>query len=144
MKSSFNIYLSGGMKNLTMQQQAGYRNFLSKKFTEFDSEIYNKVVVFNPVMYFNYEAQLHKTEKQIFNFELNAVRRCDLLVVNFNDKRSIGTTVEMAVAYENKIPVVGLLEHDTNDFHEWHREMCDVIFEDINELIDYVQDYYLS
>jgi len=41
-------------------------------------------------------------------FDLNKVRHSDLIICNFNDMFSLGTMAELAIAYERRIPVIGL------------------------------------
>ncbi len=133
----FKIYLSGGMKNISFEKQSQYREYIEQSFAGYECKI------FNPVKYFNYQIQKHKTEKQVFLFELDNVRKSDLLIVNFNDPSSLGTMTELAIAYENRIPIIGIREN-SEELHAWHIEMCDVIFESTDEATDYVKVYYLS
>ena len=75
-------------------------------------------------------------------FDLYKVRNSDLIIVNFNDPNSLGTMAELAIAYEKRIPIIGLNE-DRNELHSWQIEMCARIFDNIGDMIMYVKDYYL-
>ena len=75
-------------------------------------------------------------------FYLNKVRNSDLIIVNFNDMWSLGTMSEIAIAYERRIPVIGL-DVDKQNLHSWQIEMCTRIFDNIDEMLDYVEDFYL-
>ena len=134
----FKIYLSGGMKNISFEKQSEYREYIQKTL-----ESFGNCKVFNPIKYFNYQIQKHKTEKQVFLFELDNVRKSDLVIVNFNNPSSLGTMAEITVAYEHRIPIIGIRENN-EELHAWHIEMCDVIFESVDEAIDYIKVYYLS
>lgn len=104
-----------------------------------------KVKIINPNDYFNFkeEPRRYKTQREIMEFDLNKVRHSDLIICNFNDVYSLGTMSELAIAYENRIPVIGL-NIDNQELHSWQIEFCTRIFEDIDEMLDYIQDFYLS
>lgn len=102
------------------------------------------IKVINPNNYFNFieEPPAYKSQREVMEFDLNKVRNADLIIVNFNDMYSLGTMSEIAIAYEKRIPIVGLdIEHQT--LHPWQIEMANRIFDNINEMLEYVQHYYL-
>lgn len=134
------IYLSGAMAGVSYEEQSAWRSQIINLIHLKTS----RISFFNPLNYFTYEEPVHKTEKQIMNFELNAIRNSDLVIVNFNEHKSVGTTCELAIAYEHRIPIIGLNNNNVYKLHPWHIEMCDVIFDNAVELTDYVYYYYLS
>lgn len=138
----FKIYLSGGMKNLSIEEQSVNRDYITEELNNITASKY-RLDIFDPLDYFTYHNPTHKTEKQILNFELNALRNSNLIIVDFNDPNSLGTMAELSIAYEHRIPVIGLMQYNYGGLHAWQVEMCDVIFDDIDELIEYVRDYYL-
>ena len=102
------------------------------------------VININPNDYFNFlEPPSYKSEKEVMNFDLHNVRKSDLIIVNFNDMYSLGSMAEMAIAYERGIPIIGL-DADKQKLHPWQVEMCERIFDDIDEMLEYVKDFYLS
>lgn len=109
-----------------------------------DYFIYNAHVT-NPNDYFSFAEDnvTYESQREIMEFDLNKVRKSDLVIVNFNDPASLGTMAELAIAYEKRIPVIGLNE-DKYELHPWQKEMCNRIFYDINEMLKYVSAYYLS
>ena len=76
-------------------------------------------------------------------FDLHKVRNSNLVIVGFNAPKSLGTMAEMAIAYEHKIPIIGWNGAD-EILHPWQTEMCNRIFTDIDELIDYISEFYLG
>ena len=102
------------------------------------------VKVVNPNDYFNFkeEPPTYKSQREIMEFDLNKVRNSDLIIANFNDMWSLGTMSEIAIAYERRIPVIGL-DVEKQNLHPWQIEMCTRIFDDIDEMLDYVEDFYL-
>ena len=66
-----------------------------------------------------------------------------MVIVNFNDMYSLGSMSELAIAYDRRIPIIGL-DINKQELHPWQIEMCNRIFDDIDEMLDYVEDYYLA
>ena len=66
-----------------------------------------------------------------------------MIIVDFANPKSLGTMAEIAIAYEHRIPVIGLNESGI-ELHPWQIEMCNKIFSDKNKLVNYVIDYYLN
>lgn len=131
------------MKNLSLADQLNYRQYIEDSILESMDICKDKVYIFNPVKYFNYYEELHSSEKQILRFEINALKKSDLVIVNFNDVYSLGTMSEIAIAYDHQIPIIGYNKDNGNELHAWQTEMADVIFDNIELLIDYVKNYYL-
>lgn len=104
-----------------------------------------KVSIINPNDYFNFidEPPRYKTEKEAMEFDIHKVRTSDLVIVNFNDMYSLGSMAELAIAYERRIPVIGL-DVEKQKLHPWQVEMSNRIFDDIDEMLDYIEDFYLS
>jgi len=103
-----------------------------------------KIKVINPNDYFNFieEPPAYKSQREIMEFDLNKVRNADLIIVNFNDMYSLGTMSEIAIAYEKRIPIIGF-DLDNQTLHPWQIEMTNRIFNNINEMLEYIQHYYL-
>ena len=100
----------------------------------------------NPNDYYSFydNAPRYSTMREVMEFDLNKVRNSDLIIVNFNDLKSLGTMAELAIAYEHRIPVLGLCtEESYSMLHPWQKEMSNRIFGDIDELIEYVIEYYV-
>lgn len=137
------IYLSGSMMNSTWEEQTKWRRQIQDaiRFGDYDYE--KKPSFFDPTSFYNYEEKLHKSEKEIMEFELNALRKSDLVIVNFNEPSSIGTAMELMLAKELRIPIVGL-NKDKKDIHPWLLECCMRVCDDMRELVQYVVDFYLK
>ena len=102
------------------------------------------VKVHNPNDYYNFlqNPPLYDNQREVMEFDLNLVRHSDLIIINFNDVYSLGSMAELAIAYEKCIPIIGL-NIDRQVLHPWQECMCSRIFNDIDELLDYVEDFYL-
>ena len=141
----YHIYTAGGMGKFGKNEfnKANNWRVLCKNTLE-NCDCDYKVKVCNPNDYFNFvdDEPKYSSQKEVMLFDLHKVRTSDLLIVNFNDMGSLGTMCEVAIAYENKIPVIGL-DTDRQLLHPWQIEMCNRIFTDINEMLDYIEDFYL-
>lgn len=142
----FTIYLAGGMGKFDKEnfdEGNKWRVLCKREFEDYNSQYY--VYVDNPNDYFNFveEPQRYQSQREIMEFDLNKVRNADLIIINFNDMYSLGSMAELAIAYEKKIPVIGL-DVDNQELHPWQIEMCNRVFNNIGELVDYVEDFYLN
>jgi len=137
------IYLSGSMSNSTWEEQTKWRNQIRGAILHEDYDYEKKPIFFDPTSYFNFEEKRHESELEIMKFDLNGVRKSDLIVVNFNNPSSLGTAMELMLAYELRIPILGL-NKDGKELHPWLECCCDRIFDDMRSLVNYIVDFYLN
>lgn len=137
------IYLSGAMGSVSFEEQSKWRKQVIEaiKFGDYDYE--KKPAFFNPVDYFNFKEARHKTEREVMEFDLNALRNSNLVIVNFNDPASLGTCSELAIAYEMKIPIIGI-NKDGKVLHPWLESFCNRMCSSIKEAVEYTVDFYLN
>lgn len=138
----FKIYTCGGMSSLNWDSQNAWRKS-AKEWLE-SRECDYRVKVINPCQYYNFNTIKHHTEKEVMNFDLNHVRTSDLVLVNFNDPKSIGSAIEMFVAYDNHIPVIGYCEDRSANIHPWLLEYVDRMCEDMKSALEYIEEFYLN
>lgn len=144
MKSYF-VYLSGGMMKFgsdNFDDGNRWREYCRQALE--NCECSYKVKVFNPNMYFSFkhDAPQYSSESEVMRFDLHNLRKADLVIVNYNDKKSLGTTSEVAIAYDRNIPIIALNE-DGGELHPWQECMPERIFNNIDEMLDYIEDFYL-
>lgn len=142
----YSVYLAGGMTKFGkdgFEEANEWRVYCQSVLKHFESDY--KVRVINPNTYFSFneEPPRYESQREIMELDLNKVRNSDLIIINFNDVYSLGSMAELAIAYERRIPVVGL-NTNNHKLHAWQVEMCTRIFEDIDEMLDYVEDMYLT
>lgn len=140
---SVRIYLSGGMGSLSFEEQSKWRSQVIDAIKYGDYHCEKKPVFFNPVNYYSFEEDRHRSEREIVEFDLNALRNSDLVIVNFNDPSSLGTCSELAIAYERKIPVIGI-NKDNVELHPWLAEFTTRMCESLREAVEHVVDFYLN
>lgn len=136
------IYLSGGMGNLSFEEQSKWRKQIINAINyNYDCE--KKPVFFNPVNYYNFTEKRYRSEREIMEFDLNGLRNSDLVIVNFNDPKSIGTASELAIAKELHIPIIGI-NTDNKELHPWLVEFTTRMCESIKEAVEHTVDFYLN
>ena len=140
---SCRIYLSGGMCSLSFEEQTRWRKQFSNAIKFGDYNYIKKPYIFDPTQYYNFTEVRYKSEKEVMNFELNALRHSDLIVVNFNDPSSLGTCAELAIGHELRIPIIGI-NKDGVDLHPWLCCFCDRMCNDIREAVEHVTEFYLN
>lgn len=127
------------MSDIEFEESNSWRTHI---ISTLHSRVGSKVKCCNPNDYFNFEEICHETEREVRNFDLNKLRKSDLIVVNFNAPNSIGTAQELAIANEHRIPVIGLNECNY-ELHPWLTECCERIFYKMDQLLDYIIYFYL-
>jgi len=143
---TFKIYTAGGMGKFgkdEFDKANDWRNYC--KSTLENCECDYKVNVINPNDYFNFvdEPPRYASEREIMDFDLYKLRSSDLVIINFNDMYSLGSMAELAIAYDRGIPVIGL-DTEKQNIHPWQICMTERIFNNIDEMLDYIEDFYLK
>ena len=140
------IYEAGKMSGLSYTDMSEWRIELKDKLltSAYLKNVNAKVV--NPVTYYNFEYPSHKSEKEIMLFDLNYVRKSDIVVVNISGlNSSIGTCIELYEAYSKNIPVLafGSIE-EYQILHPWVKECITRVDWNMSELVEYITDFYLT
>lgn len=139
------IYLSGGMMKFgsnNFDEGNKWREYCKLALESYECDY--KIKIFNPNHYFSFkkDAPEYVSETEVMRFDLHNLRKSDLVIVNYNDKWSLGTMSEVAIAYEKNIPIIALNENN-QPLHPWQKCMPERIFNNIDEMIDYIEDFYL-
>jgi len=138
------IYLAGAMSGLTFDEQVKWRKQVKDAILYGGYDYEYSPYFFDPTMYYNLEEPLrHKSEREAMEFDLYNLKKSDLIVVNFNKADSLGTAMELIVAKENGIPIIGLNKNG-EELHPWIVECCTRICDDMYELVEFIVDFYLN
>ena len=136
------IYLSGGIGNISFEERSKWRQQVIDAI-KFNYDCEKEPIFFNPVNYYDFEEVRYKTQREVMEFDLNALRNSDLVIVNFNDPSSLGTCAELAIAYDMKIPIVGI-NKDGKELHPWLTEFTSRMCYSVREAVEYVVEFYLN
>jgi nucleoside 2-deoxyribosyltransferase len=137
------IYLSGGMSDLSFEEQNKWRKQVMDAIIFEDYDYSKKPIFFNPVNYYNPTEVKHKSEREVMEFDLYNLRNSNLVVVNFNNKRSLGTAMELILAKEYHIPVIAFGVNG-EEIHPWLSECCTRICDNLRECVEYIVEFYLN
>lgn len=143
MAENLKIYISGGMTGLSLEEQTKWRKQFCDAIKYGDYEYTKKPIFFDPTQRYSVFVKEHKSEREAFEYDLYNLRNSDLVVVNFNSPNSLGTAMELILAKELKIPVIGL-NKNVEDLHPWLIECCTRICDDMRECVSHVVDFYLN
>lgn len=145
MNNMYFIYLCGGMGKFgkeNFEKCNKWREYC--KHTLENYECNYRVEAINPNNYFNFvdNPPQYESQSEVMRFDLHKLRNSNLVISNFNDMYSLGSMAEIAIAYDRGIPVIGLNESN-QELHPWQVCMCERIFDNIDEMLDYIEDFYL-
>lgn len=135
------IYLAGKMSGLSIEDMCYWRNEFRRKFYNNDLNYLSKINIVSPTDFYSFEEKKHKTEREVMDYDLWLVRNSTLIVVNLDYPNSIGTAVELYEANKHcGIPVIGF---GTTENHPWIEECVSVKFENMDEVINYIFEFYI-
>lgn len=119
---------------------------------DFFGKYSNNFRIINPVDYYAYDQNNHKTDIEVFKFDLRKVKISDVILVNLNNiRKSIGTCIEVYEAYKSDIPVIGFLDEELpveemiELIHPWIYCCVDRIEtgkDCMNKACHYIKEYY--
>lgn len=142
------IYTSGKMSGLSKKESMVWRNEIEKSINLYKAYDCFAPKFIHPPMFFNYEEENHKSQREIFEWEISAVINCDIVILNLDGvKESIGTHMELgAIASANrlgkdiKVVAVGKIPDDLHPWIEcsWLRHE-----ENLSDAAVYIADYLL-
>jgi len=142
---TFKIYTCGAMRGRSLEKSMEWRKSIAKKIEELSIR---NILFVHPPLYYNYDFENHKSEREVMEWELSQVASSDIVIVN-NDglDTSVGSLVEMGAIQainmfgQKHIFVVGLGKED--EFHPWIKEMCLRIEENESDLAEFIAQYLL-
>lgn len=137
------IYLSGSMMDTSWEEQTRWRRQFQDaiKFGDYDYE--KKVTFFDPTQFYNFEEKRHKSEREIMEFDLYNLRNSNLVVVNLNNPKSLGTMSELILAKEYRIPVIGW-NSCGETLHPWLTECVTRMCKNLREVVEHTVEFYLN
>lgn len=146
MKRCLKIYLAGKMSGLTYEEMNNWRTEIKENLLNVAGDIGYDLLVINPVDFYNFQEQKHQSEEEVKEYDLGHVVSSDIVVVNLNGLTSSdGTKIELHDAkYHNKIPVIAFGEKRLyEDLHPWHKSNITRVENDLNDVVEYIKDFYM-
>lgn len=142
------IYTCGKMSGISFQEQMEWRLRIEgevKKWLDFGQG----VKFIHPPMFYNYEENYQKSEREILEWEMVQVHDCDIVIVNLDGIDStVGSHMELGAVQginrfgDKHIFVIGLGKDD--NLHPWIKESCIRIEDDYAKAAEYIVEYLLT
>lgn len=111
------------------------------------AEITNyQIQVINPVDFYNFEEKIYQSEIEVEEYDLAHVVSSDIIVVNLDGlSSSDGTKIELHDAkYHNKIPVIAFGDRQLyEDLHPWIKVNITRVENTIEDVVKYIQEFYM-
>lgn len=154
------IYLAGSMEAISEDEARAWRKeFSNELLSHYKNEDscygINCHSIFDPTKYYTYKnRQVLATEeakirydKECFDYEMRNVNSADYMIVNLSHiRQSVGTLQELAIAYQNDIPIIGINKNN-EPLHSWVLNECSKICfgpDAIKSAANYLYEYYLE
>ena len=140
------IYLAGKMSGLTMEQMNDWRISITNRLNIVAENAGYKVIVINPVLFYNFEGKRHQSEDEVENFDLYHATTSDLVIVNLDGlNTSDGSKLEVHDCnYHNGIPVIAFGESGLyEDLHPWIKNDITRVEENAQDVVNYIRDFYM-
>lgn len=140
------IYLAGKMGGLSYEDMNKWRVELTNKFLFISQDMNYDLWVINPVNFYNFEEQRHQSEKEIKEYDLAHVITSDIVIVNLDGlSSSDGTKIELHDAnYNHKIPVIAFGRRELYDnLHPWIKDNITRVENNMNDVVEYIKEFYM-
>ena len=140
----FCIYLAGGMSGLSLEEQTKWRLQVQKSIKHGGYDVKKNVAFIDPTQYYSvFDEHTRDSQREAMEFDIYHLKRSDMVVVNFNAPNSIGSAMELMLAKEHGIPIIGL-NKDGHVLHPWIEICTNKMFNDIRDLVEYIVNFYLN
>lgn len=100
------------------------------------------ISVFDPTVFFDYEwsKSFQKSDHQIREYYFEAIKKSRLVLINLNNSdRSVGTGMEATYASCKGKTIIGF---GTENVYNWVKDLCTVVFDDLETALEYITCYY--
>lgn len=141
----FNVYLAGIIDGLQIDKCHEWRNKIIKTYSDWKNKgNYGDISFLNPL---NGESEISKDglssnvpSKVILIKDYNAIKNSKLFIVNMEtfgvQRPPIGTIMEIAFAYEFRIPIIMITQDEVYRKHPFVSNMVHWYFNNVDEMIE--------
>ena len=135
--SKIKCYLAGKMSGLTYEQMNNWRRKIEVMLLDYDFQC------INPVDFYNFEMDRSSyTDKEVKEFDLLAVKKSELVIINLEYPDTIGTAIELHMAQEWGIPVIAFGRTKERPVHPWMDLCITKECVTMEEVVDYIVGFY--
>ena len=140
------IYEAGKMGGLTFSEMNSWRVELKNKLLNAAENADYKLLVINPVDFYNFEEKRFQSEEEVEDYDLAHVITSDIIIVNLDGlNTSDGSKIELHDGnFHNKIPVIAFGDAELyNNLHPWIKRDITRFEKNIDDVVEYIRDFYL-
>ena len=140
------IYLAGKMSGLTYEQMNDWRVSLTNRLNVAAENAGYKLVIINPVLFYNFEEKKYQSEKEVRDYDLAHATTSDIVIVNLDGlNTSDGTKQELHdTNYHKKIPVITFGERRLyEDLHPWVKDDITRVEDNAQDVANYIREFYM-
>ena len=141
------IYLSGSMTGTKFEDQMEWRCWFEQALKDTGVYCFNPPAHFSPDYADNNlsDSSGYRSDREVMQYDLLQLSKADLVIVNFDigNKSSLGTMAEIAIAYDHRIPIIGICKN-MYTLHPWQRDMCERIFSTKEWALQYLVTHYVG
>lgn len=139
------VYLAGRMSGLTFEDMNRWREYLKNALNSAAEYRGYKINVINPVDFYNFESVKFQNDKEVKDFDLAHVLSSDVVVVSLEGLSvSDGTKYELHDARKANIPVIAFGNRKLyEDLHPWTKDNITRVEKDMDDVIEYIKDFYM-
>ena len=140
------IYEAGKMGGLTFSEMNNWRVELKNKLLNAAENADYKLLVINPVDFYNFEEKRFQSEEEVEDYDLAHVITSDIIIVNLDGlNTSDGSKIELHDGnFHNKIPVIAFGDAELyNNLHPWIKRDITRFEKNIDDVVEYIRDFYL-
>ena len=134
------IYLAGAISGIDLNQARSWRDKLATNIYEVSRGEWR---CFDPCEHLNEYGEVISAPESL-RYDLDHLRHSRLMIASFEfTQKSTGTLIELGVAYENKIPIIGYNPEEI-ELHPWVGAICTHICVSEEGLYQFLCEHYLN
>ena len=134
------------MSGLSFDEMNNWRQELKVQL-QLSAEISGyQIQVINPVNFYNFKEKKYQSEDEVREYDIAHVISSDIIIVNLDGlSSSDGTKIELHDAkYHNRIPVIAFGNRELYDgLHPWVKANITRVEENIEDVVRYIQEFYM-
>lgn len=149
MKKEFKIYTVGKMKGISIKEQNAWRMEIEEAIKYHTDMLDIPVQFVHPSWFYEYDRAFHKTEREVYEWELNQLADSDIVIVNLDGiEDSVGSHMELGFIealnqYSQRHIYVIAIGKMPEDLHPWLKEVVFRHETNIEDAAEYIVDYLL-
>lgn len=135
------VYLAGGITGLSKGEAEDWRNEAKEMI---ESLTNRQLICFSPTDHYSeFNDSGYVNEMAAFHYDLYRLKRSDLVLVNMDNPKSLGTMAELAIAYDHGIPIIAYFNKSSTEGHPWQQCMIDEWFGSLKDAVEHIlANYY--